>query len=98
MEAITGEYIKERFLLDFITFVPLGMLQYKLEALKVLWLIKSIRVRHLKYYLSDKFLMQFVNYYIQFKQGNSINDEVLRNDMNEDHIFITQKIYLRNFV
>ena len=64
---VAENYIKDQFLLDFITFVPLGLFQYKLELLKVLWVIKSIRVRHLKYYLSDKFLMQFVNYYILFK-------------------------------
>ena len=66
--------------------------------LKILWLIKTIRMRYLKYYLSEKFLMEFVNFYITFKQGNSLYDEIKRKDMIEDHIFITDKIYLRQIM
>lgn len=95
LENVAGDYIKGRFLLDVLTWMPLGLLSYKVEILKILWLIKCLRMKYLKYYFGEKFLMFFVNFIITFWQGNSLYDEKKKRDMIEDHIFITEKIYLR---
>lgn len=98
LESVAGDYIKGRFFLDVLTWLPLGLLSYKVEILKVLWLIKTFRIRYLKYYFGEKFLMEFVSVIITFWQGNSLYDEKKKRDMIEDHIFITEKIYLRQIM
>ena len=68
------------------------------ERLEFLWLIKAIRINDLKFYMSVKFFKPLINFYIESRQKGPLNDPKKREETNEDLIFVTQKIYVRNFV
>ena len=61
----------------------------------MLWLIKAVRVKDLHQFMSYKFLNPFVNSYIEHRQSSFLHDPVKREEINEDLIFIAQKIYMR---
>ena len=65
---------------------------------KVLWLIKALRIKDLMKFLQPRILNQLIFFYIEFRQGNSLNDPVKKYEINEDLIYIEHKIYGRNFV
>ena len=69
-------YLKGEFLIDLLAFLPFGLLSLMIdERFKFLWIIKAIRIKQLKYYLSKKFFNQFITAYIEYRQGNSLEDE-----------------------
>ena len=69
LEVVALRYFRAEFILDFIAFLPLGYL-FTLwdERLMIFWFIKALRLRKLKYYLSNKCLIPPINKLIQMKQ------------------------------
>ena len=55
-------------------------------------------MKQLKYYLSKKFFNQFIIMYIEYRQGNSLQDEVKKYQTNEDLTYISTKIYMRYII
>ena len=49
---------------------------------KVLWIIKIVRIAILNKYLSEKFLLTWVNIYIRRKQMQRLKNEITRHDFN----------------
>ena len=96
LEIIGQNYLRGAFLIDLITFLPLGLLSVIDERLKFLWLLKDIRLKLLYKYFNKTFFKPFINYYIEQKQVRAFNDEKLKNDINQDNIFIQKKIVLMN--
>lgn len=97
LETVSSNYLRGKFLIDLIALLPLGaMFTHIDERFKVLWLVKAIRIKELHQYLSKKSFQPVINHYIQYKQGNAITDPDLCNEINEDLIYIGQKIYIRN--
>ena len=64
----------------------------------MLWVIKAIRIRTLNYYLQNNRLSQVVKDYIEMIQKRNLHDEDTREDMKSDHIKISTKIYMINFM
>jgi hypothetical protein len=85
-------------LADFIILLPLGGIFSMIDSrLKFLWLIKAIRIKDLMRYMSKRQFNQMVDLYIEYRQGNNLNDPEKRNEINEDLIYIDHKINIRNF-
>jgi hypothetical protein len=88
-----------QFIIDVIVFLPFGALfTYINQQLKFVWIIKAIRIKDIQYYLSKRFFDTLISSYINFRQGNSLEDEKLKNQVDEDLIYITQKIYISNTI
>lgn len=49
-------------------------------------------------YLSEKFLLTWVNMYIRRKQKQRLKNETTRHDFNQDHIFVQEKINLSYYI
>lgn len=91
-------YLYGGFTRDFVALLPLGELARINKNLDVLNVIKIIRIRILNYYFSNSFLMPLVNSCITSKQKRNLMDEDKREDYLNDHIYISEKIYVSNTV
>ena len=79
--------------------LPLGGIFSMIDSrLKFLWLIKAIRIKDLMRYMSKRQFNQMVDLYIEYRQGNNLQDPERRNEINEDLIYIEDKIYLRSLL
>jgi hypothetical protein len=97
LEVIAQKYLREGFLLDLIILLPLGGIFSLIDTrLKFLWLIKAIRIKDLMMYMSERQFNQMVDFYIEYRQGNNLEDPAKRNEINEDLIYIEDKIHLRS--
>lgn len=63
--------------------------------LKFMWLLKTFRLKPLKFYLSQKFFDQWIYGYIEYKQQLSLQDETKKYETNDDLNYITRKTYVR---
>jgi hypothetical protein len=61
-------------------------------------MIKLIRIKDIQYYLSKRYFNILISLYINFRQGNSLEDDRLRHIVDKDLIYITQKIYISNTI
>lgn len=66
--------------------------------MEVLWVIKAIRIKSLNYYLKNSKLLQIVKDYYEMIQKRNFQNEEKREDMTIDHIRISDKIYMMNFM
>ena len=68
LEQVAYQYLMDEFFLDLLAFLPLGYIFSIIdERFKILWVLKAIRTRELRYYLSKKFFDQFINIYIEYR-------------------------------
>lgn len=87
------------FKLDFLSFLPWGwMFGFIDERLKFMWVIKVIRIVKLNSYISDRQLMPIVKTHIENKQKKFLKDPIQMYCVDEDHVFITERFYIANFI
>jgi hypothetical protein len=66
LETISSNYFKNGFIIDFLTFLPLGYFFMRVDnKLKILWAIKALRIRTLNRQMSDKVLMPIIQSFIE---------------------------------
>ena len=65
LEEIAYKYFTHGFIVDFITFLPLGLLSLVNNKLYFLWSIKALRIRQLNIQMSDKFIIPMFNSFIE---------------------------------
>ena len=96
---VAQNYFTGAFLFDLVCFLPLGFLFSLIDPrLKFMWLIKTFRLKSLKFYLSQKFFDQWIVGYIEYKQSHSLHDEEKKYSTNQDLNYITRKIYVKYWV
>ena len=96
---VAVEYLKTEFLTDLVVFLPLGgILSLYDKRFEIFWLIKAIRIKDLHNYLGIRQFQPIINSFIEFKQQYTLKNPLKKDEMNEDFIYIAQKIYLRNMV
>lgn len=82
--------MKSDFLFDLTCFLPLGWIFSLIdERLKFFWLIKLLRIKYIKFFLTQKFYDEMIESYINFRQAKSLMDEEKRQEMNEDLTYIS---------
>jgi hypothetical protein len=67
LETVSSNYLRGRFLVDLIAFLPLGSMTLIDERLKILWLIKAIRIRELNKILEYRNMRPIMVSYIEHK-------------------------------
>ena len=99
LSKVATNYMNGLFIVDLIVFIPFGALfTYINQAFKFVWIIKAYRIKHIQYYLSKRFFNILISSYINYRQGKSLEDEKLKNKVDEDLVYITQKIYISNTI
>ena len=87
---MAANYLKNQFVIDLIAFIPFGSIFSSFDnRLEFLWLLKGIRIKDLKFYMSVKFFKPLINFYIDYRQSEALNDPEKRKEINVDRIFIT---------
>lgn len=90
LEEVAHKYLTTGFLLDFVCFLPLGWIFSLIdERFKFMWLIKTLRISTLSYYLRQKFYDEMIEYYIEMRQSKSLKDDEKKFEINEDLTFIS---------
>lgn len=95
LEKISVRYSRDQFLWDLIAFIPFGALEYYNEVFVFLWLIKVIRIRQVKQYLSKRFYQQIAEDLIKKQQQMALMDKKKKYNKNQDYNYGSLKIIFR---
>lgn len=92
-------YIKKKLLYDLIALFPFGYLGTFIDTkLRILWYIKCHRMKYLLFLFNPRLFQPVINWYIERKQNLYLNDQEKKKETNEDLIFITLKIFVKNIM
>ena len=82
LSKISYKYLTNGFIIDFITFLPIGyFFEFVENKLQFLWAIKAMRIRTLNIQMSDRVLLPIIYSYIEKYQRFALKDPYLRNDI-----------------
>ena len=98
LTTVATNYYYGQFKWDLIAFIPFGLFGFLNQKMEILWVIKAIRIKSLNYYLKNSKLLQIVKDYYEMFQKRNFQNEEKREDMTIDHIRISDKIYMMNFM
>lgn len=78
--------------------IPFGYVGTHLfdEKLRILWYIKCLRLKYLEFLFSSRLFQWIIILFIELKQKKYLDDQEKRKETNEDLIFITLKIFVKN--
>ena len=99
VEEISYRYFAGEFAGDLIVLIPWGyMFTYFNPRLKITWLVKAVRIKNMLHLMSNKVILGPVNSYIEYLQTKCLNNPNLRNQRDQDCIFISEKILSTNVI
>lgn len=99
LEVVASNYLTSDFKMDFFAFLPWGYVASVVDhRLVFFWVLKAVRIKMLDDLVSDRKILPIVENYIEWKQAVPLADPELRDDINDDHVFINRKIFLKNMV
>lgn len=84
LEKVSMRYFKRGFLFDVFALIPFGALEYFIESLCVLWVLKAIRIFEVRQYLKNRFYRQIADDLVMKMQNRMLHDLQKRNDKFQD--------------
>ena len=98
-EKIATRYLQTNFIVDMVALIPWGYISDAYSPnFGFLWVIKAIRIKTLLDMMSNNRILPPIKTYINSIQKKSLEDELLKYQVDKDSVNITLKIYLINSV